>query len=569
LAKGALTGTLADVQSTSAPRETNEVKLLVNSLIQPSRFNDKQLLSITLFQSERNSHDWYSRLRLRAEETRPVIKDDLLIVSELRTTLASKVGQDNLQLYLGHEQSLLMEQGVLYVRAADQFTLDRIKRKLRAVLVETAQTMLGFEPRVQFLVDATLKSPAALPEKPVSKFSLQQNVFSFLADEESVPLASPATVTPVAVAPAVMRMAAVHEPRLQLADATKQRQGRKFSHLQSFVVGEENRLAHAAAASLAQSLGDISPLYIYGATGTGKTHLLEGIWSAVRQVNAAHRCVYLTSEQFTTLFLDALHGKGLPSFRRKYRDVDLLLIDDIQFLQDKRATLQELATAVDYFASQNKQLVLSADRAPHALTGWSDELITRLAGGMVTEIKTPQADTKRIVLLNYLAEKHWHFSADVVDYLAHELPGDMRLVRGAANRLHTWHLATGQAITIRAIRETCSDLLPTARKMIQLDDIERAINHVFSLPAKSLQSSAKARSIVQPRMLALWLSRKFTRAGLSEIGEHFGLKSHSTVIAAQKKVENWLTEHSSIRIAHAECNIHDAIRLLEGKLRTG
>jgi chromosomal replication initiator protein len=305
---------------------------------------------------------------------------------------------------------------------------------------------------------------------------------------------------------------------------------------------------------------------MHGPTGCGKTHLAEGIWSATRRT-PGKQCVFLAAEQFTTHFLEALHGQGLPALRRKLREIDLLVIDDIQFLHGKKATLQELLNTVEHFAREQKQLVLTADRAPGDVPGLGAELVARLSCGLVADLTPLEESVRRGVLEQLLAQRGRSLPTEVLDLLARELPGDGRQLQGALNRLEAMHEATGRTVTPAFTREALKDLLRAQQKMLRLIDIEQAVCEVFGISAKSLKTEAKARSVTQPRMLAMWLARKHTRAGLTEISQHFGLKSHSTVVAAQKKVSGWMESQAAVGTLQGNCDVQEAVRRVETVLR--
>jgi len=344
---------------------------------------------------------------------------------------------------------------------------------------------------------------------------------------------------------------------------------RHYARLESYVVGDSNRVAFSAATSTVARLGSVTPLFVYGPTGCGKSHLLEGILSNTRRTGKVKRTLLLSAEQFTSNFLEALQGSGLPSFRRKHRDVDLLLIDDIQFFAGKKATLVELQHTIDSLLRDGRQMVLAADRPPSELQGLGAELIARLSGGLVCGIDSPEPETRTTILRQLVKQLELIVPADVIEFIGMQLNGDARQLRGALNRLQATSEALHQPITIELARSALADMLRSSRRAVRLPDIERAICDVFGLEPKSLQSDRKARSVSQPRMLAMWLARKYTRAALSEIGHYFGRRSHTTVISAQKKVERLLSKNSTIQLDQADCNIEDALRRVETQLRTG
>ncbi len=498
-------------------------------------------------------------------------KDEMDVVSVVLSTLADKVGRDRMQLWLRDGEALRIEGGTLLVRAADQFTLDRIRRHLREPLLAAAEAALGERLNIEFRVDPELKRGEAAAGKSSRRVAHDPNqrTFNFGGEEEvstsNVPNSN--TVRPAESAtPTASRPSAVPEVENKLF-AT-----RRFARLETFVVSEASRLAHAAAMRIATQPGRITPLYLHGPTGCGKTHLAEGVWCSLRKITGK-TCVFLAAEQFTTLFLDSLRGQGMPNFRRKIRDADLLVIDDIQFLNGKPATLRELLSTLDFFIRERKQLVITGDRVPHELPGLGPEIAARLSEGLVADLPSLDVATRRGVLVQMVSQQHRKLSDEVLDFLAASLPGDGRRLQGALNRLEAMQEAmattnpSSRQVTVSFAREALKDLIKGNQKMVRLIDIDKAVCEVFGIATQGLHTNGKSKSVTQPRMLAMWLARKYTRAGLSEISNHFGLRSHSTVVAAQKKVVTWLEQQTPLGLLQEECAAAEAIRRVELVLR--
>jgi len=344
---------------------------------------------------------------------------------------------------------------------------------------------------------------------------------------------------------------------------------RRFANLDAFVVGDSNCVAHRAAQITADRPGTYSPLLVYGPTGTGKTHLLEGICRAFRQSRPRARAIMLSAEQFTSYFLEALHGSGMPSFRRKYRDLELLVIDDVQFFTNKRATLVELQHTIDTMLQSGRQLVFSADRSPSALRSLGPELMARLSGGMVCRVEPAEYATRLGIVRRLACELGMTLGADVEAYIASHFTSQARELSGALNKLHAASHAHERSISLAFAEETLSELVDHHGHTVKLADIERAVCDVLGINAESLQSTRKAKTVVHPRMLAMWLARKHTRAGLSEIGSYFGRRSHSTVISAQKRIEASMAKASPLKLSEGALSLEEAIRRVESRLRAG
>lgn len=485
---------------------------------------------------------------LRAGDNTEVTTNEMEVVGALRAALAEKLGPERFERWFGSSTRLVLDGGQLAVQAPNAFFQDWLRRNFRAEIEAACHTTLGHCPLITFGVDqqaqrdraATIASRADAP--PVA-----------------APLATLATASDAE--PATLRMT----PDRKASPAPARR---RFAKLDSFVVGTSNRLAHTSAQLAAERPGSLSPLLIYGSTGVGKTHLLEGIWSEAMRRKAG-RTVYLSAEQFTTYFLDALRGSGLPNFRRKYRGVDLLILDDVQFFAGKRATLTELLYTINTLLDEGKQLVLAADRSPAELSDLGRELTSRFEGGITCRIDPPEYETRLGIVQKLAAELDEHVPDDVQEYIAAQITSHARALSGALNRLHATSRALGKPISLAMAEDALSDLIRQASRTVRLADIEKAVCNVFGLEPKSLQSGRKAKEVSHPRMLAMWLARKHTRAALTEICSHFNRRSHATVIAAQRKVDDWMSRQKPMLLDNRVCSIDDVIRTVEERLRAG
>ena len=230
--------------------------------------------------------------------------------------------------------------------------------------------------------------------------------------------------------------------------------------LSSFCFGEDNRLAETSAQQVVEKLAQFSPFFVYGPTGSGKTHLLEAIANDVRRKRNRHRCIFLSAEQFTNQFIQALRGSGLPVFRRKYRDLDLLAIDDIHFLAGKKATIAEFQFTIDNLSRLGKQVVLSSDRAPVELFGLAPDLIARLTSGLICPLNYPDFDGRLKISQRICAERNFNIPEPLLNLVCDRLPNDVRRLSGAINRLHAAAVATGQQVSFESACRILNDFLP-------------------------------------------------------------------------------------------------------------
>jgi chromosomal replication initiator protein len=245
------------------------------------------------------------------------------------------------------------------------------------------------------------------------------------------------------------------------------------------------------------------------------------------------------------------------------------MIDDVQFFVGKRATVVELQHTIDTLLREGRQLVLASDRPPPELAGLGAELVARMSGGLVCGIERPERETRLRILRQLASAGGMAVPVDVLDFVAAELDGDARQLAGALNRLEATSRAMGQPVTPELAQTALADIIRATERVVRLSDIERAVCDVFGLERRVLQSNRKTRAVSHPRMLAMWLARKYTRAAFSEIGRFFGNRTHSTVISAEKKVDRWMANKASIQFAHGSCDVAAAVHRVEVRLRSG
>ena len=439
---------------------------------------------------------------------------------------------------------------IAVISASSGFAHEWLRRTFEQDVRAAAEEVCGPAVRVEWtpLPEATVSAtPSSTPGAPTA-------------------VASPrgGRTRPVASAPQAGRVA---PPAARPGGVSFAR--RSHPGLSEFVVGPSNRMAYGAIELAATRPGEMSPLVIHGPSGVGKTHLLEGICSRVRELHPTIVAVTLSAEQFTTGFLQALHGGGLPTFRRTCRQADLLAIDDVQFFVGKRATLLEFQQTVDALQRQGKQLVFTCDSELDALPGLGAELLTRLRGGMTARILAPDFEVRCGIVRSLCEKRGLEVPPEVVQYVATHMTRHARELIGAVNRLEATSLMLGVAITAGMAEEALADLVRSSARSLRLADIERAVCKAFGIESGSLQTSRRGKTLSHPRMLAMYLARKHTHAALADIGSFFGRRSHSTVIAAQKSVREWVERRAPVVLAESAWDVEEAIRRVEDLLRAG
>jgi chromosomal replication initiator protein len=296
--------------------------------------------------------------------------------------------------------------------------------------------------------------------------------------------------------------------------------------------------------------------------------LLKAIVQEYRRHHCGAIALYMTAEQFTTNFVEALRGSGIPSFRQKCRRVDLFVIDDLQFFPGKRRTVEELQYTIDTLLADGRQIVFASDRLPAQLQTLGQELISRICGGLTCEMTSPEFATRLGIARRFAAECGISLEDDVAQLIATQITTGAREIRGAIHRLSAMSATYGVPVTRELAERGLAEILRHCSRAVRLDDVQKVVCSAFGVEPAQLRSDHKRRSLAEPRMLAMWLARKYTRAPWSEIGEYFGRSSHSTVISAHKRVEKLISQQAQIGMAHQTCDVDDAIRQLETALRT-
>jgi chromosomal replication initiator protein len=348
------------------------------------------------------------------------------------------------------------------------------------------------------------------------------------------------------------------------------REGRRFAKLDGFVQGACNELAVTAARQVASHPGErFSPLYIHGGVGVGKTHLAEAIYCEVRKQHPESQVIFMTAESFGNQFTHALRNQSLPSFRARFRNVDVLIIDDIGFLNGKPGMQEEFLHTFEQLSSHGKQIVVTADCHPRLMSKMSGELTTRFLCGLVSRLEAPDLQTRRQIVRSKMLPFAGQVSEDAMDFVARRFTHSVRELEGALNTLRTWFAMTKKKVSAQTARQALSELERDCIRVVRLPDIEAAVCQLFGIDALDLKSDKRTRSVSQPRMLAMFLARRHTQAAYKEIGDFFGGRNHSTVVAAEKKVDTWLRAEKELTFAGRNWHLSDVMESIEQQLLAG
>lgn len=490
------------------------------------------------------------------------------VVSALRSRLADRLGQQRFDLWFGQTTELLLDAEGLAIVGPERMLIEWIRASFHSQIVSTAHTLLKQDVPIRYLVAPAINGDNAANGRTVG-IGVRGSMDESAMGEASGDVVAPSRLAQCEQEECAADRSVAPAGRASIPRRTSANGGRRFADLRTFVPGQTNRLALTSAEMVVTQSRHMSPMLVHGPTGVGKSHLLEGIWRAVRGSLPRRTAIYLSAEQFTTQFLEALRGAGLPGFRRKYRGVDLLLIDDLQFFIGKRSTQIELLHTVDTLMREGRQLVLSADRPPSELPELGPELTTRLQSGIVCRVELPDLEARRGIVKRWADEMQLAVPDEVVEMIASRVASHARALKGAMCRLQAGCTALGEPVTPMLAAEVLADLFQEYARPVRLDDIEKAVCETFGLSPHSLQADARSRRVSHPRMLAMWLARKHTRAALSEIGHYFGHRSHSTVVAAQRRVDDWMTKGANLRLAQRLMPVDEALRQVERRLSIG
>jgi chromosomal replication initiator protein len=461
------------------------------------------------------------------------------VVAAVTQALSQRIGEPRFNLWFAGKTKLVCADNQLTVGVPNLFLQDWLQKTFGDDVRSVAADVLGASAAVRFVIDPLLFQAAR---------ALQSEV------RQEKPAAGPAEAA---------EQAHSQQKRTEARRPTRQRRWRL---LEDFVVGACNRVAHAASVSLVETPENSPiPLVLHGAVGTGKTHLLEGICAGLTRRFPDWRIHFLTAEDFTNRFVQAMHQQKLSGFRKQFRDADALFIDDVGFLAKKSATQEEFLHTLDALQIDGRPVVLTSDCHPRLADHFLPELTDRLVGGAVWSLALPDRAT-RLELLRAKAYRAGGLADDVLEFLAEQLRGNVRELEGAVHSTIHLGAVTGRPIDRDLAREALGDLVRHSLRMVHLDDVEKVVCDVLGIGRDLLFSKKRQWIYSYPRMLAMYLARKHTSATYSEVGAHFGGRNHSTVVAGEKRVRQWLADNVTLQLGKRIMPVRDIIEQIERKL---
>jgi chromosomal replication initiator protein len=458
----------------------------------------------------------------------------------LERKLAQRIGEARYELWFGKNIRFTYAEGCVVVGVPNHFYQDWLQTTFNGAVKEVAQQLFDETTDVRFVIDP----------------SLYQEVRRKQSEAESGrgSAGRPAGKTKAPVPPAITAKSA---PVFKsVADLTE------------YVVGDCNRLAYTAAQAVAQRPESAhGPLTIHGPRGVGKTSLLEAACQRIAEP-LGDRVYFLTAEDFTNRFIQALQSKKLPEFRRQFRQCQALLVDDIQFFAGKEKTELEFLHTFDALRKLNRPILLACEFSPRDVAKLSDDLVDRLMAGGVWPIELPDRQTRYEILLAKAKKWGYALPKDVANFLADHLHGSVRELEGTLHNVHHYSEVHRVPISLASARGVLSNLRPRGQ-VVQLRDVEAAVCKIMGVQKRALRGSGRSRNVSHPRMITMCLARKLTAATYEEIGRYFGGRDHSTVIAAERRVQEWIKSNEQMRLGDQHWTIQQLFAQIQRELDSG
>jgi chromosomal replication initiator protein len=410
----------------------------------------------------------------------------------------------------------------LLVAAPNAFAKDVLETRLRSVLGEVLSRELNERANIAVTIDESLEV-ATNPAAPEVEIELTAPKSGTGREDNSI--------TSIAA-----------------SKSLEQSQLNPRYIFETFVIGSSNRFAHAAAVAVAEAPAKAyNPLFIYGDSGLGKTHLLHAIGAYAKELYGNVRVRYVSSEEFTNDFINSIRDDKASAFQRRYRDLDILLVDDIQFLENKERTQEEFFHTFNTLYNANKQIVISSDRPPKQLTTLEDRLRSRFEWGLITDIQPPEIETRIAILRKKAAQDKLNAPDDVLEYIASKISTNIRELEGALIRVTAFASLSRQGVDLGLAEIVLKDLMPNdAAPEITGQAIMAQTAAYFSLTLEDLCGTSRSRVLVNARQIAMYLCRELTDLSLPKIGQMFGGRDHTTVMHADRKIRQLMAERRSI-----------------------
>ncbi|WP_088188662.1 chromosomal replication initiator protein DnaA [Desulfosporosinus sp. FKA] len=420
-----------------------------------------------------------------------------LLWQETLEKLKNELTRPSFETWLSSTQLIEIDGDTLVISVPNDFAKDWLESRYASLIRSSVQSILGHSISLRFVIpspeDSLKKDP--ILESPIPESAPKQN--------EQLPNCLNSKYT-----------------------------------FDTFVIGNSNRFAHAASLAVAESPAkSYNPLFIYGGVGLGKTHLMHAIGHHILQRSPNTRVLYVSSEKFTNELIDSIRDENAIEFRNHYRNVDILLIDDIQFLAGKERTQEEFFHTFNALHEANKQIIISSDRPPKEIPTLEDRLRSRFEWGLITDIQAPDLETRIAILRKKAKVENLQVSNEVMVYIADKIHTNIRELEGALIRVIAFASLSSMPITAEVAMEALKDILPSnSSKPITIDTIQNAVADYYHLSPNDFKAKKRTRAVAFPRQIAMYLSRQLTDSSLPKIGDEFGGRDHTTVMHAHEKI---------------------------------
>lgn len=437
-------------------------------------------------------------------------------ISRIEEVLAEKLGPQRFNIWFRNSTRMALTDGFLRISAPNQFVGDWIERHFGEAILDAAREATGAECTLSFEIDASIAKDLR-KKQPDRQLDFAVNNPERLAREQR---------------------------RAGQSPLPSQLRGR----LDEFVVGPSNQLAFAAASDVVATPGQrFSPLFIHGGCGIGKTHLLQGICNGIAQQHPNLRWRYVSGEEFTNDYVCAVKSRETEAFRARYRQVDVLVIDDVHFFANKRSTQEEFLETFKVIDVAGKQIVLASDAHPKTIGYLNDALVSRFLQGMVVRIDAPDVEVRTNVLRKKAEKLKVSINDRVIVHIAENFRSNIRELEGALLKIVALSRLSGEPITLALAERAIRDLVRQTAPVVLLSDIESVSAIYFGLTPADLHTSRKSRTIALARGVAMYLARRHTDLSFPEIGRFMGNKNHSTVILAARRISKLLQQNAIVR----------------------
>ncbi len=483
--------------------------------------------------------------------------------------LEKRINRPSFNTWIRPISLISVEQNQIQIGVPDEVFVYWLSEYYVNVIADILSDCLGQQPEISFVVMDALETtipPEESAEEP-----------SGASGQPTPPRASATAAAPTAKQ---MNVPSVSKPAVQLPlhrNSGQARSGRPPEHqlsfheapvaasapvrqrstarslnarytFDSFVVGASNRFAHAAALAVSdQTAVNYNPLFIYGGVGLGKTHLLHAVGNHVAAQRQTDRILYLSSEQFINELISSIREDRMPQFREKYRNIDLFLVDDIQFIAGKERTQEEFFHTFNTLYHERKQIVLTSDCPPKKIATIAEQLRSRFEWGLIADIQPPDLETRIAILKNKAELQHLELPDEVAIYIAHRVKSNIRELEGSLSKIRAYSTFNQQAVTLGLAQHVLHDIFDTTPKRVTIELVQQIVANHYQIDLASMKSAIRSRNVTFPRQIAMYLSRELTGLSLPDIGKNFGGRDHTTVIHACKKVERIQTQDTAIK----------------------